>query len=86
MQGQHYGSDGGHRNFVNATTKQLVDDPTIVPVPFTNTDSSIYQAAWAIPVGDLAVANNLRWRVYNWGFTGLIVEGWGLAYMSPVQR
>ena len=86
VQGQGAGNTSIHRNFSNVTTEQLATDPTLVPIPYTDTPSNIYQSVWAIPVGDLAAANNLRWRVYNWGFTGLIVEGWGLAYMTPVTR
>lgn len=86
VQGQAYNGTSIHRNFSNATTEQLLADPTIVPVPYTDTPSNSYQAVWAIPVGDLATDSSVRWRVYNWGFTGLIVEGWGLAYMTPVTR
>ena len=86
VQGQHYNATSGHRNFSNATTDQLVADPTIVPVPYTDTPSNNYQAVWAIPVGDFPTYSSHVWRVYNWGFTGLIVEGWGLAYMTPVTR
>jgi hypothetical protein len=86
VQGQHYNTTAGHRNFSNATTEELAANPTIVPAPYTDTPTNNYQAVWAIPVGDLATFSNVRWRVYNWGFTGLIVEGWGLAYMTPVTR
>lgn len=86
VQGQHYNATSGHRNFSNATTEQLLADPTIVPIPYTDTPSNNYQAVWAIPVGDLATYSSHVWRLYNWGFTGLIVEGWGLAYMTPVTR
>ena len=86
VQGQHYNATSGHRNFSNATTEQLLADPTIVPIPYTDTPSNNYQAVWAIPVGDLATYSSHVWRLYNWGYTGLIVEGWGLAYMTPVTR
>lgn len=86
VQGQHYNATWGHRNFSNATTEQLLADPTIVPIPYTDTPSNNYQAVWAIPVGDFPTYSSHVWRLYNWGYTGLIVEGWGLAYMTPVTR
>ena len=86
VQGQHYNATSGHRNFSNATTEELLADSTIVPIPYADTPSNNYQAVWAIPVGDFPTYSSHVWRVYNWGFTGLIVEGWGLAYMTPVTR
>lgn len=86
VQGQHYNATSGHRNFSNATTEQLLADPTIIPIPYTDTPSNNYQAVWAIPVGDFPTYSSHVWRLYNWGYTGLIVEGWGLAYMTPVTR
>jgi hypothetical protein len=86
VQGQHYNAASGSRNFSNASTEQLQADPTIVPVPYTDTPTNNYQAVWVIPVGDLPPFSSTVWRLYNWGYTGLIVEGWGLAYMTPVTR
>jgi len=91
VQGQHYGFSTAYRNFSNITTRELELEyesgaPTTVPEPNTTTRWNNYSAKWAIPIGDMPYRSTPELRLYNWGYTGLMIEGWGIAIMSPVER
>lgn len=91
IQGQHYGIAQGYRNFSNITTRELELEyesgaPTTVPEPETDVRWNNYSAKWAIPIGDMPYFSTPELRLYNWGYTGLMIEGWGIAIMSPVER
>jgi hypothetical protein len=82
IQGQDYSSGGN--GMYSSYRNDFPDGYPAVgtdPVPRQNAGFNSYKASWIIPIGYIGGSMNTL-RLYNWGFADLIIEGYGIAYMS----
>jgi hypothetical protein len=53
----------------------------VAPIPRREAFVNQYKASWLVPVSSVG-GNNNTFRIYNWGFADLIIEGFGIVYMN----